>query len=73
VTKRLLLQGFIITDHSDRFDEFHSQAAGWVAEGRLRHRETVVDGIENAPAAFIGLLAGENVGKMLVRVGSPTA
>ena len=69
VTKRLLLQGFIISDHYSRFHEFHAQAAEWVADGTLRYRETVVDGIENAPAAFIGLLAGENVGKMLVQVG----
>ena len=71
VTKRLLLQGFIITDHYDRFGEFHAQAAGWVADGRLRYRETIVEGIENAPGAFIGLLSGENIGKMLVQVGPP--
>jgi NADPH-dependent curcumin reductase CurA len=69
VTKRLRVQGYIISDHYDRFREFHTQAAGWLAEGRLRHRETVVEGIENAPAAFIGLLGGANVGKMLVKVG----
>ena len=69
VTKRLLLQGFIITDHYDRFGEFHTQARAWVADGRLRYRETVVEGIENAPRAFLGLLRGENVGKMLVKVG----
>ena len=41
----------------------------WLSEGRIHHRETVVDGIENAPQAFIGLLRGENTGKMLVRLG----
>jgi NADPH-dependent curcumin reductase CurA len=69
VTKRLRLEGFIISDHYDRFRDFHAEAAVWVADGRLRYRETIVDGVENAPAAFLGLLAGENVGKMLVRVG----
>ena len=43
--------------------------APWVRDGAVRYRETVVEGIENAPAAFIGLLAGENIGKMLVKVG----
>ncbi len=69
VTRRLRVQGFIISDHYDRFREFHEQASEWVAAGRLRFRESVVEGIENAPAAFMGLLQGDNVGKMLVKVG----
>jgi NADPH-dependent curcumin reductase CurA len=69
VTKRLRLQGFIITDHFDHFAEFAREATEWVRDGRLRYRETVVDGIENAPKAFLGLLRGENIGKMLVKVG----
>lgn len=69
VTKRLRLQGFIINDHYERFPEFLAAATGWVREGRLRYRETVIDGIENASSAFLGLFRGENVGKMLVRVG----
>ena len=70
VTKRLRIQGYIISDHYDRFPEFLEKAQEWVRDGRLRYRETVVDGIENAPKAFLGLLRGENVGKMLVKVGS---
>ncbi len=69
VTKRLRLQGYIITDHFDRFDEFAKLAAEWLKQGRLKYRETVVEGIENAPRAFLGLLRGENIGKMLVKVG----
>jgi len=69
VTKRLRLEGFIVSDHSDRMPAFLAEVGAWVRAGGVRYRETVVDGIENAPAAFIGLLAGENIGKMLVRVG----
>jgi NADPH-dependent curcumin reductase CurA len=69
VTKRLLMQGYIITDHYDRFPEFAEKAREWVRSGRLRYRETIIDGIENAPRAFLGLFHGEGIGKMLVRVG----
>jgi NADPH-dependent curcumin reductase CurA len=69
VTKRLRMQGYIISDHYDRFPEFLGRAQEWVHDGRLRYRETVIEGIENAPRAFLGLLRGENVGKMLVKVG----
>ena len=69
VTKRLRMQGFIVSDHADRFPAFLAEVAPLVAEGAIRHRETIVDGIEQAPAAFIGMLEGANVGKMLVRVG----
>lgn len=69
VTKRLLMQGYIISDHYAEFPEFLVRAGEWVRDGRLRYRETVVEGIENAPRAFIGLFTGDNVGKMLVKVG----
>ena len=69
VTKRLRLQGYIISDHYEHFPAFLERAQEWVRDGRLRYRETVVDGIENAPRAFLGLLRGENIGKMLVKVG----
>ncbi len=67
VTKRLTLRGYIIIDHMDRYRDFMSEVGPWVAAGRIRTRETIVDGIENATDAFIGLMHGDNVGKMLVR------
>jgi NADPH-dependent curcumin reductase CurA len=69
VTKRLRLQGFIIRDHWARFPDFLAEVAPWVLGGQIETRETVVEGFENIPAAFIGLFHGDNVGKMLVRVG----
>ncbi|HSF62723.1 MAG TPA: NADP-dependent oxidoreductase [Gaiellaceae bacterium] len=69
VTKRLRIEGFLITEHLERFPKFLATAQPWVHEGRLRFRETIIDGIENAPDAFVGLLRGESIGKMLVKVG----
>ncbi len=69
IGKRLTLRGFLVGDHVDRRAAFLAEVGGWLAEGRIRLSETIVDGVENAPAAFIGLMRGENVGKMLVRVG----
>jgi NADPH-dependent curcumin reductase CurA len=68
VSKRLKLQGFIIGDHFDRAGDFFRDMSTWLSEGKVKHRETYVDGIENAPRAFLGLLAGENIGKMIVRL-----
>jgi NADPH-dependent curcumin reductase CurA len=68
VTKRLRIQGFIVSDHSDRFPAFLAEVGPWVAAGEVQYRETFVDGIEHVPAAFAGLFRGENTGKMLVRV-----
>ena len=69
VTKRLRMQGFLVFDHNDRLPAFLDEVAPRVADGTLRYRETIVDGIERAPEAFIGMLEGANLGKMLVRVG----
>jgi len=69
VTKRLRLQGYIVLDHGDRLPAFLAEAPAWVADGRLRWRETVVEGIEHMPDAFVGMLRGDNIGKKLVKVG----
>ncbi|MGC0344187.1 NADP-dependent oxidoreductase [Streptomyces sp. SLBN-8D4] len=68
VLKRLTLCGFIVRDHEDLRPEFEQRVAGWLAEGRVTARETVVDGLENAAGALLSLLGGGNVGKMLVRL-----
>jgi NADPH-dependent curcumin reductase CurA len=70
VSKRLRVQGFIVTDHLARFGEFMREVGPLVAAGELECRETVVEGIENIPTAFAGLFRGDNMGKMLVRVGA---
>jgi len=63
-----LMKGFIITSYMPRFTEGITQLAQWFMTGQLKHRETIVDGFENTPRAFIGLFAGENIGKQVVRV-----
>ncbi|MGN9775669.1 NADP-dependent oxidoreductase [Micromonospora sp. H33] len=68
IGKRLTLRGFLVGDHGHLREQFVREVAGWLRDGKLAYDETVVDGIENAPAAFLGLLRGENLGKMLVRL-----
>ncbi|MBM7069543.1 NADP-dependent oxidoreductase [Actibacterium sp. 188UL27-1] len=69
LTRRLRVQGYIIFDHNDRYAPFAQEVAPMVADGRIRYRETVAEGLENAPQAFLDLLKGGNFGKQLVRVG----
>jgi NADPH-dependent curcumin reductase CurA len=66
---RLTVRGFIVSDHVDRMAAFLAECGPWVREGRLKYREDVVEGLDSAPRAFIGLLRGENLGKLLVKVG----
>jgi NADPH-dependent curcumin reductase CurA len=68
LTNRVLLQGMIVTDHEQRLPEFLRDVSTWLREGKLRYREDVVSGLENAPRAFLGLFRGENVGKRIVRL-----
>jgi hypothetical protein len=62
------IQGFLVGDHQDLAREYWRRAAGWLADGSLTSRETFVDGLDHAVDAFLGLLHGENIGKMLVRL-----
>jgi NADPH-dependent curcumin reductase CurA len=68
IGKRLTMRGFIVSDHNDRMPAFQNEVAGWLADGDITFAETFVDGLENAPAAFIGMLHGDNTGKMIVRL-----
>ena len=68
VSKRLTLRGFIIIDHQDRMPGMVADVSGWLREGKIAHAETIVDGLDRAPGAFIDLLRGANTGKMLVRL-----
>jgi NADPH-dependent curcumin reductase CurA len=68
VGKRLTLRGFIVSDHADRRDAFEAEVGAWVRDGDIVVRETVLEGIERAPEAFLGLLRGANVGKMLLKL-----
>jgi len=66
--RRLTVKGFIIFDHYDRLPAFRQDMSAWLRAGRIRYREQLVDGLENAPRGLIGLLQGENFGKLVVRV-----
>ena len=68
LTNRLLVQGFIVSEHLDLWPQALTELAGHVAAKRIRYRETVAQGLSSAPRAFIGLLQGENVGKQLVKL-----
>ena len=70
VGKRLTLRGFIVSDHGDAREEFLAEVTGLLAAGRLVVRETVVDGLDAMPGAFLGLFAGgDQLGKVVVRLG----
>lgn len=70
LTKRLKIQGFIIFDHyAAHYDAFARDMTAWIASGQIKYREDMVEGLENAPQAFIGLMQGKNFGKLVIRVG----
>jgi NADPH-dependent curcumin reductase CurA len=70
VKRSLLVQGYINTEFvADHYSDFLREVGALVASGRVRYREDIVEGLEAAPEAFIGMLSGRNFGKLLVRVG----
>src|SRR5262249_40205378 len=68
LVKRATVRGFIVSDHNDRTAAFLQEMAPLVAQGRIKCREDIVEGLDAAPSAFIGLLEGKNFGKLIVRV-----
>jgi len=68
LTKRLTIRGFIVTDFAARHGDFQRDVSQWIKEGRIKYREDIAEGLENAPAAFMGMLKGKNFGKQLVRI-----
>ncbi|WP_038175981.1 MULTISPECIES: NADP-dependent oxidoreductase [Vibrio] len=72
LVKRIKMQGFIIfDDYAHRYNEFANDMGQWLAEGKIHYREHLVEGLENAPQAFIGLLEGKNFGKLVVQTNQP--
>lgn len=70
LTNRVLIQGIIIFDHVQRTPDFLRDVSQWLRDGKIRYRQDVVHGLENAPRAFIGMLKGENIGKRIVQVSA---
>ena len=68
LTQRLTLEGFIVSEHMEVWPEALKELGSLVAAGRLKYRETIAQGLENAPVAFLGLLKGRNFGKQLVKL-----
>jgi NADPH-dependent curcumin reductase CurA len=68
VGRQIRLEGFIVSSHTDMQEAFIRDMSKWIAEGKVKWRETVEEGVENAPAAFLKLFKGENLGKMLVKL-----
>ncbi|WP_102028599.1 NADP-dependent oxidoreductase [Salirhabdus sp. Marseille-P4669] len=68
IKTRALMKGFIVSDYASKFKQAASDLGKWLAEGKIKYQETVVEGFENVPNAFLGLFKGQNIGKQLVKV-----
>ena len=71
INRRITMTGFVVWDFLPRFRDAMTEMRDWVTEGQLVFREEIIDGFENAPAAFIGLFRGENRGRRLIRLPAP--
>ncbi|MEI5906731.1 NADP-dependent oxidoreductase [Bacillus spongiae] len=72
IKNRVLMKGFLVSDYIQRAEEGIMQLAQWLTQGRLKYEETIIEGFENTPEAFIGLFKGTNLGKLLVKVAEPS-
>ena len=72
IYNRVTMKGFVVYEFFDMRDQFLADMRQWIAEGKMKYQETIMQGVENAPNAMIGLLQGENSGKMLVQIGPET-
>jgi NADPH-dependent curcumin reductase CurA len=70
LTKSIKMQGFIVSNYANRIPDFVSDMSGWLADGKVKYREHMVSGLDNAPEAFLGLFRGANFGKLVVKVSS---
>jgi NADPH-dependent curcumin reductase CurA len=68
LVKRLTFRGFIVWDFASQFPSFQVEMSTWLREGRIKYREDITEGLENAPRELIGLLKGENFGKKIIRI-----
>jgi NADPH-dependent curcumin reductase CurA len=73
IVKQAKVEGFLVMQFADRYEEGLKQLGAWLRDGKIHYREEVVDGLENAPAAFIGMMQGKNIGKQLVKVATEAA
>ncbi len=71
IARRLTMRGFIVTDYPEACQEYVIKAVAWLKDGKLRYKETVAEGVENAPQAFIDMLKGRNTGKQIVQLADP--
>jgi NADPH-dependent curcumin reductase CurA len=70
IAKQAKVEGFLVTQFAERYEEGYRQLLSWLREKKIKYREDVVEGLENAPKAFIGMLEGRNIGKQLVKIAS---